>query len=130
MSSTLRMYLECCGLRAWIKKDSHRSCPPSLARPRGREVELALQKEANATINQFLQYEYELDDDEMSADDHASDMEMLGLAVKENHTQIHACDRRARARRKAGARQERHRRRLRPKDHRICKHHGCRHRQV
>ena len=77
-------YLACCGLGevGWFKSGAVSRARDLRARQQerpGREV--APLEETNATLNMFLNYECQLDDDDMSADDHASDMAALGIAV-------------------------------------------------
>jgi hypothetical protein len=78
------IYLACCGLgeAGWFKRGAVSRARDLRARQQerpGREV--APLEETNATLNMFLNYECQLDDDDMSADDHASDMAALGIAV-------------------------------------------------
>ena len=80
----MQSYLACCGLgeTGWFKRGAVSRARNLRAlqqeRP-GREVTPL--EETNATLNMFLNYECQLDDDDMSADDHASDMAALGMAV-------------------------------------------------
>ena len=73
-----------CGLgeAGWFKRGTVSRARELRARQPERQVsEVALPGETNATLNMFLNYECQLDDDDMSADDHASDMAALGSAV-------------------------------------------------
>ena len=85
--SALQQFLGCCGLRsAWLGEvgEERDAMQTAVTRTR-REVEMALQMETNARVSMFLQYQWQLEDDEMSADDHASDMQELGLAALRAH---------------------------------------------
>ena len=76
--------LACCGLgeAGWFKRGAVSRAGGLRARQSERQVrEVALPGETSATLNMFLNYECQLDDDDMSADDHASDMAALGTAV-------------------------------------------------
>ena len=81
---SLMSFLDFCGLRAWAGRGN---APAASVKASGVVVQtrprrsLALHRTTNATLTMFLEYEAQLDNDDMAADDHASDMEALGMAV-------------------------------------------------
>ena len=75
-------YLDCCGLKPLFRRGVGAQSPDAIARLKSSRSSGHLHcDETNATLNMFISYEFQLDDDDMSAYDHASDMEALGLAA-------------------------------------------------